>query len=208
MTFDELFKYYVGQGFTKPINPINTLSAINSTQPEGIETVTPINTIGGGEGRDDVNNTPTTTGTTGSIKDLFNQYQNLSAVKKLGVTSLANMVLPGVGTILGLAGLGGNAANSGMLSGLNTTAFGNFTGGLFGSPQGTDQFGNNLNVGDVEVDMPTNIQAVNNNDYSGGYGGGSDHDGGASASAQSDDAAGMGGYAAGGIVELLRNRYA
>jgi len=207
MTFDELFNYYVGSGFTKPINPINTLSAINSTQPAGIETVTPINTIGG-EGRDNINNTPTVPGTKGSIKDLFNQYQNLSAVKKLGVTSLANMVLPGVGTTLGLAGLGGNAANSGMLSGLNTTAFGNFTGGLFGSPQGTDQFGNNLNVGDVEVDMPTNIQAVNNNDYSGGYGGGSDHDGGASASAQSDDAAGMGGYAAGGIVELLRNRYA
>jgi len=105
MTFDELFNYYAGSGFTKPINPINTLSAINSTQPEGIETMIPINTIGG-EGRDNMNNTTTVTGTKGSIEDLFNQYQNLNAAKKLGITSLANLAIPGVGTLLGLGGLG------------------------------------------------------------------------------------------------------
>ena len=213
MTFDELFNYYVGKGFTKPINPINTLSAINSTQPAGIETVAPINTIGG-EGKDDVNNTSTPTGTTGSIGDLFNQYQNLSAVKKLGVTSLANMVLPGVGTILGLAGLGGNAANSGMLSGLNTTAFGNFTGGLFGSPQGTDQYGNSMNVADVESGLEntnTNVGFTHDMSESSPTGGGDNSnasDPGGSDSMGSFANGGRVNYLQGGIVELLRNRYA
>jgi hypothetical protein len=49
------------------------------------------------------------------------------------------------------------------------------TGGLFGS-RGVDKFGNKLNEGDVEVDMPTTITPTNSNDFDGqgsqGLGGG------------------------------------
>tara|TARA_R110000823_G_scaffold47392_1_gene120960 strand:- start:10 stop:651 length:642 start_codon:yes stop_codon:yes gene_type:complete len=213
MTFDDIFKYYSGRGFTSPVNAIAQVQEIN--QPNGIMNTAPIITQDQGGESNTVNEN--TTGNPGGpgIGGLFNSYQNLGTMGKLGTTMALNAVLPGVGSLLGLAGLGNNAYNnSGFLDGLNTTGFGNFTGGLFGAPQGTDQYGNSMNVADVESGLEntnTNVGFTHDMSESSTTGGGDNSnasDPGGSDSMGSFANGGRVNYLQGGIVDILRSYYA
>ena len=154
-TFYDIYRSYL----QNPYGGVNAVSEVQGVgQPnQGIMNLIPQTNDGGDEGgffnRDINTSTEPTTGP-GGITQAFDQYQGLSNFGKLGTTMALNAFLPGAGTLLGIAGLGTSAYN-GLLGGLNTTGFGNFTGGLFGAPEGRDQFGRSMNVADVESGLDT-----------------------------------------------------
>tara|TARA_R110000772_G_scaffold59504_3_gene134759 strand:+ start:1318 stop:1905 length:588 start_codon:yes stop_codon:yes gene_type:complete len=146
-TFYDIYQSYL----QNPYGGVNAVSGVSEVQGigqpnQGIMNLIPQTSDGGDEGGG-VPPGPTTG--PGGITQAFDQYQGLSNFGKLGTTMALNAFLPGAGTLLGIAGLGTSAYN-GLLGGLNTTGFGNFTGGLFGAPEGRDEFGKSMNVGDVE----------------------------------------------------------
>jgi hypothetical protein len=98
--------------------------------------------------------------------------------------------------VLGIAAFGpGYLAGKGIKSlydnAVSTTTFGNMFG--FG-PKGKDKFGKSVNVGDVEIDMPTTITPTNLNDYGGGPGSNSTDVGGTGTAAAADTSQGETGY--------------
>lgn len=94
---------------------------------------------------------------TGGIAGLIDQYNNAGFLGRAPVNMAIGMLVPPLAPLLGMYNMGRSAYDgiSGLMGGLKTTGFGNFTGGLFGAPEGRDEFGKAMNVGDVESGLDT-----------------------------------------------------
>ena len=156
-TFYDIYRSYL----QNPYGGVNAVSGVSEVQGigqpnQGIMNLIPQTNDGGDEGgffnRDINTSTEPTTGPKavgGGITQAFDQYQGLSNLGKLGVTSLANLAIPGAGTLLGLGGLGYDYFNPPR----------DPYGGLIDFNEQPDydfgQFGNEVGVGNVSIGRST-----------------------------------------------------
>ena len=162
-TFYDIYQNYL----QNPYGGVNAVSGVQGVgQPDqGIMNLIPQTSDSG----DDGGVPPGPTGTTsGGITQAFDQYQDLSKLGKLGVTSLANLAFPGAGMLLGLGGLGYDYFNPPSLSGYDqlNNPYG------FGYSQGNENTFGGSTVGTAFGDIRGLDEDESPNSAAGGYGGG------------------------------------
>ncbi len=86
------------------------------------------------------------------VGSLFDRYNKAGYLGRNLINMPIGMLVPPLAPLLGMYNMGRSAYDgiSGLLGGLKTTGFGNFTGGFLGAPEGRDEYGKPMNVGDVE----------------------------------------------------------
>jgi hypothetical protein len=177
-TFYDIYQSYL----QNPYGGVNAVSGVSEVQGigqpnQGIMNLIPQTSDGGDEGgffnRDINTSTEPTTGPKavgGGITQAFDQYQGLSNLGKLGVTSLANLAIPGAGMLLGLGGLGYDYFNPPSLSGYDQL---NNPYGFDYSEGNENTFGGST-VGTAFGDVRGPDEDESPNSAAGGYGGGSE----------------------------------
>ena len=194
MTFDELYKYYLQQGFTKPISGV--------APSEGIQTLMPtpvIPTTGGGGGGSDAPSSPSvsSTGTTKGIgslgKTIFGAI--VSAINPaigfaLSMTDPNSMARQVLGSISNNLGLGYGNVDMGSVTADDYGGFdGPATADDYGGFDGTESAGN-AGFGSTGTGVGTDT----GDDGSGGVGSASDSGAASSASEGSFATGGRVGY--------------